>query len=529
MQLRVFLLSFLALVFLAAPNPGSAAEINAEGAQKLKTLFETYITSQKAMWQNPGGPELKYEGDVMVEPAGSYYAVTLPSAAVAFPDGSKITIGMVSINAAPHDKPGQWKMAVAIPTPIIMTDAKQAQALKINIGSQKSAGIWDESMENFAKLDALYKDIAVENPASGFSLQIPEAQVIYDFTQGADKNWSGPGRVGIKNMTFNFGTGMASGHLGAIDSDFSMSGYNPAAVREYRSFLEKYLQEANAQQQLNQPATPAKAKELFDHILQVAMNASDSFNSTYALSDLEINHPDPATQATEQIKIGKVFFGIDFSNLRTDKVGIAIKGGYNGFSMTPMPKDLEGIAPSAVNIDLALQNVPVRQIAEVASNTAQGAMQQPEMAAFAGIALLGKIPAILSQAGSQMEIKNNYVSNDDYKFEVTGTAHADVAAVTNVTADVKSSFSGLDKLIERVRVNATDIQNPKAADAQSLLRTLETLKANGKPSPGIPPVYTYDLQVTPQGQIMLNGAPFNAMGGVMRATEDGMPPPAAPQ
>jgi hypothetical protein len=516
-----FLRASLALVLLA--SPAHAAQIDAAGAAKLKQIFENVIIYQKTVPQ-AGKPELKYDGEVMVEPADKYYAVTLPHARMIYPDGSKLDIGMISINASPHDTPGQWKMAVAVPTPIILMDAKQSQAVKVNIGGQQAAGIWDEKLESFAKLDAQYKAITIENPSTGFSVQIPEAQILYDFSLGADSTWTGPGRFLVKDITAAL-MGGGSAKIAEIKGDFTIDKYNPAVFKEYRDFLKAFLDE-NAKKPASTPPDPAKTGALAQQLRTVLLRATDSFTSNYTISGLEVTRNNPATGTPETLKLGSAFFGLDAKDLMKDKVSMSTRLGFNGFSITPPPKGYDGVLPAEMNFDISFKNIPAKQIADIAQNTLAGAVAQPEMAQMAGLSLVMKIPGALSQAGSYAEIKNNYIGNDQYRFETNGVIKADLAALNMMTAAITAQFAGLDKLIERVKAIAGDLTNPAAPNAQKLSRSLDMLKAYGAPKPGAEGTYTYDLKVTPEGQMLMNGKPAS-FGGIP-ATSPATVVPVAP-
>ncbi len=517
-----FLHAVFALMLLA--SPAHAAEINAEGAAKLKTIFENIILYQKSIPQQ-GGAQLQYDGDVMVEPAEKYYAVTLPHARITYPDGAKLDIGMVSVNASPHDTPGQWKMAVAVPTPIILMDAKQTQAVKINIGGQQAAGIWDENLESFAKLDAEYKSITVENATTGFSLQVPQIKIVYDFAKAADNTWSGPGSLLASNIA---GTFMNGGTLKIreIKGDFSIDKYNPAVLKDYRAFLKTFFEDAEKKKAAGAPPDIAKTTELADRLHALLLKATNGFTGNYGVTGVELGRNNPATGTPETMKIGNIFFGMDAKDMMAEKIALSLRAGYNGFSITPTPKGYEGVLPAESNIDLAFNSIPARQIADIVRNTLQGSLQQPEMAQMAGLSLMMKIPGVLSQAGSYVEVKNNYIGNSDYRFETNGSIKADVAAMNMFTANIVGQFAGLDQLLTRVKAIATDINNPAAKNAQGMSRSLEMLRTYGAPKPGAAGTYLYKFEMTPQGQILMNGKPAS-FGGVP-ATPPGAVAPVAP-
>ncbi len=495
----------LVLALLVMTAPAQAAEVNAEGAAKLKTIFQNFMLYQKSVTEQDKA-RLEYDGNVMVEPADKYYAVTLPHVRMLYPDGAKLDIGMVSINASPHETSGQWKMAVAIPTPIILMDARQTQAVKINIGAQKAAGIWDEGLEGFAKLDAEYNNITVENAATGLSMKIPEIKLLYDFAKNADNTtWSGPGQILVRNVA----SGMANGgslKLGELKIDFSLDRYNPAVLNEYHTFLQGYMADV-AKSTPGKPVDQAKTIELADRLRSLLINASNGLAGSVNISGLEATRTNPLTHTPETVRLDKAFFGLEAKDMSADKVTLALLFGHDGLSITPTPAGYDGVIPEETNIDIKLNGIPAKQLLEMVRNTLQSSMTQPEMANFAGMSLLIKLPAVLSQAGTNAELKNTFIGNSTYRFDINGIIKADVAAVNMFIASLKGKFRNLDTLVAKVKAIATDLNHPAAKNAQGILRSLQTLQTYGAPKPGVAGTYTYDLQMSPQGQVLLNGKP----------------------
>lgn len=509
MNPRQFLLFFFFLCAFQLPAASFASTLKPEDAGKLKSIFETLLAYQKDATR-PGGSKFEYDGNVMVEEAGSYFAVTLPHARIVYPDGSKLDIGMVSINASPHTQDGQWKMAVAIPTPIILLDPQQKQATRINIGAQKAVGIWDENLENFAKLDGQYNNVTIENPSTGFKAALPETRIIYDFTKDAAGQWSGPGTVSIKNITADI-PGQGNFKIADTKADFAVNQYDPAVLKQYRQFLTTFLKDTQAQAQNGATPSPDQTTALADKLSDLLLNSSDAFKGDYSLSGLEITRPASGTTPSQTLKISKAFFGMGASGMKSGNASVGIRFGFNDFFSNPVPSGYEGVLPSASNIDIALANVPLKQLAEVTKNTIQGSLAQPEMAQLAGFSLLMKAPALLSQAGTYMDIKDNFIGNDQYRFYMNGKAKADISAVNNITADVQGGFKGLDELLSKINKIAADPKHPAAESAKGLSGTLETLKTYGKKAPPEPDgksAYTYHFVMDPKGQILLNNKPL---------------------
>ena len=219
-----------ALVFIYGA-PCRAATIDAAGAAHLKTVFTNLLTD-KAKRITSQGSKLVMDGDVMVEPASGYYAVTLPHLSVVSADNSRFDIGMISVNVIPDDKPDQWKMSLALPTPLTWRDAQGAEKVKVEIGKQNFAGIWNEKLQNFTKLKAEYRDIKVNTPDKQFLGAATGLTLIYDLNQGSDGHWSGPINYAANGVVLAMADGTAVS-IGKLEAASSVQGYAFDAVNGY--------------------------------------------------------------------------------------------------------------------------------------------------------------------------------------------------------------------------------------------------------------------------------------------------------
>lgn len=486
------------LIVLASPQAARADDAPADAnAQKLKALFETFLNNQKALSEKSGGTKFDYDGAIMIEPVESYYAVTLPHIKVSYPDNSRVDIGMISINASPHEA-GQWKMAVAIPTPMLVFDGKGGEPVKINIGAQKAAGIWDESLEGFAKLDALYSAISIDQPAAGYALKMPETQIRYDYNKNADGTWSGPGFFLARNIQIDWALAKSSLKLAELKGEFDLDRYNPAAVNEYK----KHMLAADPS------ATTTEAKtQVLDQLTKLLTGLGGGFRSRFSLTGFSAAKPDPATGVRHSLSLQTGFAEISASDFLDDKANLGLKFGFDGLKTDPVPAGYEGVLPSTANFDFAFNKLPLRALVDLGKNTLEATLEQPEMTQLAGLSFMMKMPAILSTAGTGIEIKENHIGNDDYRFDLNGSARADVSAINFATGEFKGEFKGLDTLIGRVAAIAADPANPASGRAKNLGDSLAAMKSNGAVKPGTEntPVYLYDFVLNAQGQVLLNG------------------------
>jgi hypothetical protein len=499
--IRSCLLCFTILVALAVP--AQAAALDQASADKLKAVVESFLTEQKKLAEIDGKTKIDLQGETTVEEAGEFYAVTLPYIKVIQSGGDQVDVGMISINALPGDSAGQWKLRLAMPTPIVISDKAGKEITRMTIGGQRAAGIWDESLRSFIKLDALYKDILFSG-TDGSSVKIPETRIVYDFTKDAANKWSGPGSVTFKNIEATPKTG-GSMKAAEVKADFSIDQYDSNAIRAYREKLaalsESMAKDVTSGQGKISPAhTGAIASMMADFL----SSAGNGMKVRYSLSGINITKPANAAGPAQDISIPSGFFGMDLTGFSTGKVKMVTQLGYNGLRLTPTTE--EGLTPTEANIDLTIENIPVRDVLNLGKNTIDATVQNPELSKVTGGLFLPKLYSLLSQSGALVTVNNTHIGNADIDVRMEGTARADISAALSGTANTKVSIRGLDTLIERIKAQEGKPGKNIAMVRQSV-QQLQMFKniARVETRPGSPTLHVVEFELTPQGKMTING------------------------
>lgn len=512
--------SFLVIALALFAWPVQAAEINKEGADRVKALVESFIAEQKKLTEIDGVTKIEYQGEVLVEEAKDFYAVTLPYTKLINAQNEQIDIGMISANVSPADEPGQWKMRVAIPTPIVVTDKTGAEIMRATIDGQRAAGIWDEKLQSFVKLDALYKSIVFGGPEG--SVKIPEAQIIYDFVKNPAGKWSGPGTLTLKNIEAASVKDNSSFKAAAINISFSIDQYDSAAIKMYREKLaglaESMAKDATGAGQVSTAHTSALANTLMDFF----SGAGNGVKIRYEISGLQMGKT--VNGEARNLTLPKSFFGLDLGGFTTGKVRMALQAGHDGLVVTPEPAQ-KGLTPTNSNIDIVVENIPVKEIVGLGKNTLDATIQQPEMQKLAGISFLFKLPALLSQAGTHMAITDTHIGNADIDINLEGRARADISAVNSATVESKATIRGLDLLLARLKEQQ---KAGTAVDQQKLgltITQLEQIKQKAKvvKNASGEDVHVLEFVMDPKGQMLLNGADIR--GGTPAGIEKPAPVP----
>lgn len=506
--------SFILLVLLLVPATARAQAINDKGADALKSSLGNLLDEQIALGGQSGVQIIK-EGPLSVEPSGSYYAVTFPHLSARYPDGKQFEFGMLSINAVPHDKPGQWKMSFALPTPMLLLGEDGSEIMRISIGAQQAAGIWLEGTHYFTKMDSTYKDITLGGENGLFEIAIPLTRIRYDLEDSPDGMLSGPIFASFENLRVLFPQNGGTTTIAKLQADFMLDRYNPKAELTYRRKIQPLLE--NLQREKLPPSSSKDSKTANDmNILQNAMlelfmNWGNGFSGTYSLENLAVDMPAQGGKPARQIRLTTAFSGFEIGDMLSDKAFLKIHAGHNGFFSNETPAKYKAFVPENSNLDITARNVPLKALLELATATTTATRNNPDMRQIAGLSLMMKIPALLSQAGTIVEFKNNYLENEAHKADINGQIKADMSAISSMTAQLRATFSGLDALLTQAQTLAADPKEPAAGQFAELAKTLEQIKGWANVEQQVTgPLHVLNFELNTQGQMLLNGQDIKA-------------------
>lgn len=509
-------LFLLALSCLCGAPGGARA--NAGHEARIKAMFTGMLERQVQNAARPGEPrKIEIDGEVTVEPVKDYYAVTLPRMRVLYPGGERIEIGMISANvtapeAAGPLKPGQWKMTVALPSPIPGYDKDGVEIMRVSLGSQRAAGIWDEALENFIKLDARYSGVKIDFPASRGHIEVPGLSILYNLAEDGDKRFSGLVSFEFQKPAWDIPAMETKGGIGRLAFRMDLERFAAEYLKKTGGFLPEKMDFTNPDFFKAGDGVKISLKAGDAEFSTPAMPASGLRNGAFKLAD-----------GAFDFSLSDVLSGV--ADGSASLVFSGLKAGPDTAGGAADPGDPSALIPAQGQIRISHENIPVASLLQVMAGSA-GAGQ------MAGLGLMLRIPALFSQAGSRLEIRQSSVGNARYRVDMDGQMAADIAAMLGVTASGKMSFAGLDEVISILRAAPGRYQSrPDIAGGLNVARAfLEDLKLRGKvrPATGKPPepVYDYDFRLEPSGIFTING--IGALPGLPAAPSAPAAVPPAP-
>lgn len=463
------LILLVCTITLIAVPARAQTNINDEGAQHLQTLFQNLLDARAQK-----DSHITCEGQVTVEPAETYYAVTWPHITLGNPDGEQTEIGLIAMNAAPHDKPGQYKITTALPSPITTQDAEGNRIMAITIGGQNVAGIFDEKLGNFIKMDARLQDVTIILDTGEYVANIPALQLRYDLNEDQGR-LSGPSRFEI--------------------SDFSLTHANGDKPLSIEQLLVTSTIKDLKTELLNTFSTKEEPVKQAPQPLDLADAAGFSISVKNVIA-----HAPSNMQTKNGFSLQSAALDFGYNDVLSGNASAHIFVNFTGFEANDIPEDLKPLLPETGALQITHHNIPIGALNETMGNSINNT------ASLLSLPLLLKLPAILADAGSYIEIHDTAFKNKDYDIDLHTALRADSAAINSATMNGTLRFAGLDKTLSHVQVisSAHESYTAKIRDIARILERLKPLaRVETDPEKGF--VHVFDLEMNKTGEITING------------------------
>lgn len=502
MMRRLFtFLSVLIVAAIALSGQSAYAAIDKKGARELKSLFESILRDQSTRL-SLRGEKMETDGEIMVEPAGTYYAVTLPHLSVIQRDGNKISFGIIAVNALPDKDPDQWKMTLALPTPITVYSPQGQILALVNIGKQNFAGIWNTKLRGYKKLQAQYSDIDLSMMGGIFTLKLPALTIAYNLEKNEKNLWSGALRFELSRLTMTMMNETGIG-IESARTSVNISDYDPREAIAYRENIAALNESYNAGEE---SVSTAHIMAIYNLITEFIGKASDAVTMSMEISNISI------IDKGGIVKIPQASTATNISGFHSGQIAIGAKAGYQGLSIEGALADtIKKSTPDSAEINLNVTGLPYQDIVAMGRETiekiGENQMQQGgNLVPLIGLQALLNLPQILTKAQTSLVIKDNHIGNKDYNIKLNGALTADMNAAKGATGTGMIEARGLDKLIAAL---GTDIKNSKYAEneasgARKTLALLMALQLAGEKNKSNGNL-TFNVELNREGKYLLNG------------------------
>ena len=495
--MRRFILH-IALVLLFFTMPVQAAEVNKEGALRLKSLFTELLETQKTKIGLAGGA-MTLEGTISIEQGSDYYAVTLPAMQIKGEDGGITKIGLIAINVTPTDLADEWKMSVALPNPISYEEADTQKITQLHIGEQVMSGIWNESLKNFSKLSARYNNIKVSHNFRQETLAINQLDIAVDLQEAQKGYWSGPTKFGVTGLSFGKPNAPRLAFAETIKFGITVDGFSPATQRDILQKISNNLaQSENGNEEEDTP-------NLF---LMLLRHGGKSLNIQGAVSQLEVNTPIISGSMNRNFSLESGSFIFDMDGMRQGLVNQALKAAYRGLKIIDNKDGARDVLPKSFQINLALKNLPLTELFDVGGKLLSDEEQSKTAKQIATLQAMITLPQILSKAGTNISLSETKFGNDIYETTMDGILNASTKSLLGATGNLTMKTTGLDNLIIGLEEKSA---TALPANKSKIDKNLKRLKFIRKISQKQNEKYICRIDLSEKAKISINGADLDKL------------------
>jgi len=193
---------FALLALLIAPVARAADPATDARVQILKGQIEGFLENQKAMALK-NGCKLDAKGAITVEQADGYYAFTLPHMTYTDAKGIRSELGMIAVNATP-DAGNDWKISVALPTPISSFNASGTEAFRTSIGTQTATGVWNEKLGHFTSVNANLGNVQMNDLIKQSTATVNGLTFTSNLTEKDPEAYTGSANVILSNISLYY-------------------------------------------------------------------------------------------------------------------------------------------------------------------------------------------------------------------------------------------------------------------------------------------------------------------------------------
>jgi len=505
------------LITFTSFNAAAEAEINDEGAVKLKAIITELLEQQQNAYEFAGG-EMRLDGSVTVEQADNYYAITVPPITSVNPEGGRNEIGMIAINARPGDAPEEWKMSIAIPTPILYFNEAGDVKTQVDIGAQRMAGVWNEQLHSFSRMDAAYENVKVENFTKGETALISNLVINMDLQKEEGNLWSGPMEFTASNITIDKSLENETIVIEKFVGETRLMNYSPEVNRKMQEKIEALTENTNAQDLANMSEDEQIA--FYNMFFDMLKTAGGGFTSNFIAQN--ITHRQADGDSDEKIaafQIDKLGFGLDMTGFDEGNANLGLRMGIEEIEMVNQAAEISGYLPNTMNIDVSINNLPLDALQQAGLSSLKSAKDNPNAASVGAVQMIMTLPHILSDAGTNITIKDTYIKSREFDADLEGVVAADSQSRVGAIGSLTAVITGLDTAIARIQEEiktASDSQKQKLQKMLTQMTIISALGQAGENEDG-KQTKTFEFVMGEDGKFLLNGTDMSAMLGILNA------------
>ncbi len=479
-MIRLLKIIPLILILCLLANPARA-----DDTAELKAMANGVMAAVTDLGAGPGWTAVT-QGETLVENSGSYYAVTLPHLSYKDAGGQTLEIGLVAINALKGDGPGQWKITVALPSPITLNDPTSKPKVTVTLGQQSLSAVFNAKDNSFTKLNGRYRTVTINHASSGIKASLPDVGLSGSLKKDAVQTWSGTLQLATISPNILFSRTGALLSFATLTMASTFDHYSMADMKKMKDRIES----------VEKPSPLLK-------IMAAGMaGAASSTKLDITGKTASLFLPAANGRAERTIGFDTLRWTQTLSGQDANAKQMRVTGGFSDLKVTPTDISLGTLLPAKMAIDIGIANIPAAKILAADLNKKD------------------ELSRILAEAKTEGAITNTMLGNSTYEIDLDAKQAAHATAPLGMVGTGSLKVSGIEALTGAIAgglQNGTipDDMRPYLKDIQKALLVMMLTGKPGTDSAG-KPAKSYEIENTADGRVMVNGQNLQALTGLMQ-------------
>jgi hypothetical protein len=505
--------SFAALILAGCGDSG--AERQKEAAEIAKGI-EDYL----ALIETPSQPIRIRHDKVAVTPAddGKGFQVAITGVRYGSEKAANATLGEVDYRLTP-DGADQYQVSdLKLPSEIAVNGPDGKPEGSVKFATTAFTATWSKPLQNFLKFDWQVKDIAVNSTAES-AAEPKEVFKIASASMTGDGKENGKGLLDqVSKITLNgvAGTDPMDGTTVKLDKllgTISVEKLDFPAYRQMMAKINEFVAKYEPQVAVGTAAPPPppitdEDRKAMAELVRGFPKLLAAYGYDFSAEGLTV--ADAKGGMTVQLAQGGMALGL--KDINTDKAQVNFSIRHDGLVLNdPMFQDpmAQAVLPKKGNLALLATDIPVPSLVEgVAQALPEMTSADPQVAQGGQFMMMGALMSALSQSSLKLKIEPSGIETEKAKLSADGELKLAMEAPYKATGVVNFALLGLDDLIALAQSLAA--QSPDAQQAMGMLSMLQGLAQRETGADG-KPVDKYKLDLTPTGQVLVNGKPLDGM------------------
>ena len=489
-----------AVVALAAWSAPAAAQGNPEA--QLRQVITDVMNFLNA--QSGGQGSVQTSRPIETRMDGGTAIATLPDLTTTDPRrGETVEFGTLTLSQR-EVAPGRLRYELSLPQRIRATPRTGAAPLTITSGGGTFSVVRDVASGIFYEVDFNVSDLHVPPPDPGAAdTTIGRLQLGYAISGRPDGLSDAVSRFAMRGLRVAAARGMG-GTAGEISLAFGVQGVRPEDIERIRQAY--YEPATDLGQRWQHAFERARA------IVTAGGVAGSTIDITVADGVYNDGNPQPA------VTLGRAGLRMVTTDANQDEGTFQLQYQQDGLVLRPGLAPMPQYIPARANVNLQLTDLPMRALHELSNSWV--AARGPGAAGNAMPSVMALLQA-MQQADTTLNISPIDLEAPAVGATLNGTVTADGHSPFQAHATGELVVRGLEALQRELggQGGRAGPNSPAGVVAMLVALGQQGTGANGQP------VRTYRIELTPTGQLMLNGADMSALlGGAGGGAPGGRPP-----